>query len=214
MHSPHPDTGAFGVRGADGYGGSSTHHAHYVPRSSAAVALLGILAMAAPAAAERLRAPACDAPPARATKPASVRDVDWCNRDDLGVWGSGGLRDGRSTVHLYRDISQPHDTIAASLRGVVVGDLDGDRRPEAVVVLEKTTWIGRTGRSTGGTIAYVYGFAKGAPVRLGAIATGTPVEAITLAKRVVTITSGPATARSTRSYRRVKADFVEITRAP
>jgi hypothetical protein len=191
MSSPYRDTGA----------------------PAAAVAMLGIIAMAAPAAAERLRAPACDAPPARATKPASVRDVDWCNRDDLGVWG-GGLRDGRSEIHLYPDIGKPHDTIAVSLRGVVYGDVDGDRRPEAVVVIEKTTWIGSTGRSTGGTIAYVYGFAKGAPVRLGAIATGTPVEAITIAKRVITITSGPPTATSTLSYRRVKSDFVEITRAP
>lgn len=175
------------------------------------IVMLGMTAAAAEA--EPLRAPTCNAPPARATKPVSVRDVDWCNRDDLGVWGSA-LRDGRSEIHLYPKLGQPHDTIAVSLRGVVYGDLDGDRRPEAVVVVEKTTWIGSTGASSGGSTAYVYRFAKGAAVRVGQIPTGTPVTAIAIAKGVVTITSGPTGGAATLSYRRVNDDFVEVTRTP
>jgi 2-keto-4-pentenoate hydratase/2-oxohepta-3-ene-1,7-dioic acid hydratase in catechol pathway len=97
----------------------------------------------------------------------------------------------------------------------VYGDLDGDRRPEAVVVVEQGTQSGSTGQFSGGTYAVVYGFAKGAPVQLGSIiTTGTPVGSITIAKGVVTITSGPANARSTQSFRRSKGDFVEITPAP
>jgi hypothetical protein len=123
------------------------------------------------------------------------------------------MREGHSSVHLYADIGEPHDTIAATLRGVIYGDLDGDKRPEAAVVIESSTWIGRTGDHSGGTSVYVYKLAGGKPTLIGSIPAGTPVDAITIRKGIVTVTSGPAHAKATMRFRRVKDDFVEVPAA-
>src|SRR5690606_21675138 len=123
----------------------------------------------------------------------TVRDVDWCNFA-FGVGPRGGaLREGHSSVHLYADIGKPHDTIATTLRGVVYGDLDGDGRLEAAIVLETSMWFARTGAHSGGTSVSIYALRRGTPTNLGSIATDKTVHAITLGKGVVTITSSDGT---------------------
>lgn len=173
--------------------------------------VLVVALMVTHARADAVKAPTCGAPKAT-SKLRTVRDVDWCNFN-FGHW-KGPLRQGRSEVHLYADMGgpnpAPHDTIAVSLRGVIYGDLDGDKRPEAAVILEKTTWIGRTGQSTGGTSVYIYSLVKGTPTLRGSVPGGTPVDAVSLGKGIITVTSGPKGQKTTLRYRRDKDDFVEV----
>lgn len=169
-------------------------------------AILLVAFVASHATADPVAAPACG-PPRAATTLRSVRDVDWCNFD-VGFW-KGRLREGHVEVHLYQKLDEPHDTVSASLRGVVYGDFDGDKRPEAAVVIESATWSGKSGRVSGGTSVKIYSLVKGTPTSMGAIPAGTPVDAIVIAKGIVSVTSGPATAKTTLRYRRVKGDFVE-----
>lgn len=174
--------------------------------------VLVVSLLASHATAETVKAPRCG--PAKQTKktPSSVRDVDWCNYN-FGFW-KGPLREGHSEVHLYSDMGgpnpAPHDTIAVSLRGVIYGDLDGDKRPEAAVILQNTTWIGRTGRSSGGTSVYIYSLVKGAPTLLGSVPAGTPVDSVSLGKGIVTVTSGPKGQKETMRFRRDKDGFAEV----
>lgn len=170
-----------------------------------ALVVVGLLA--SHAAAEKRVDPACG-PPAKKKTLRTMRDVDWCNFD-FGFW-KGPLREGRSSVHLYADLGEPHDTIAASLRGVIYGDFDGDKRLDAAIVIESATWIGRTGAHSGSTTVYLYTLAKGRPTGLGSVPAGTPVDDITLGKGIVTVTSGPANGKATLRYRRVKGEFVEV----
>lgn len=160
------------------------------------------------ATAETVKAPACGPPPTKPKPVRTLRDVDWCNAD-VGGW-KGKLREGHSSVHLYADLGEPHDTIATTLRGIVYGDLDGDKRLEAALVIESSTWIGKTGDHSGGTGVSLYKLVRGKPTRIGSIPAGTPVRAITIRKGVVTVTSGPDTARTTTRWRRDQDDFVEI----
>ena len=164
------------------------------------------------ATAETVNDPSCGPPPAKATSVKMLRDVDWCNFD-VGAW-KGSLREGRNVVHLYSQIGgpnpAPHDTISTTLRGIVYGDLDGDKRPEAALVIETSNWYGRTGNHSGGSSVQIYKLVGGKPTRLGELASGTPVRAITLGKGIVTVTSGPDSATTTLRYRRLKDRFVEI----
>lgn len=160
------------------------------------------------ATAETVKAPACKPPPEKPKPVRTLRDVDWCNAD-VGGW-KGQLREGRSSVHIYPRMGGAHDTIATSLRGVIYGDLDGDKRLEAALVIESSTWIGRTGDHSGGTGVSIYKLVRGTPTRIGSIPAGTPVRAITIAKGVVTVTSGPDNAQTTTRWRRDKDDFIEI----
>lgn len=170
------------------------------------VRVLVLVAAVAPvAAAETVKPPSCGPAKQTTAKPRSVRDVDWCNFD-VGAW-KGPLREGHSEVHLYKDLGAPHDTIAVSLRGIVYGDVDGDNRLEAALVIEKSTWIGRTGDHSGGTSVSIYTLSKGKPVLLGSIPAGTPALAITFAKRRISVTSGAGANKTTVTYRRVKNDF-------
>jgi hypothetical protein len=143
-----------------------------------------------------------------AKKLSSLRDVDWCNFD-FALW-KGKMREGHSSVHLYADLGEPHDTITATLRGVIYGDFDGDKRPDAAVVIERSTWIGRTGDHSGSTSVYVYKLVGGKATRLGSIPAGTPVDAITIRKGIVAVTSGPANAKTTMRFHRVNDDFIEV----
>ena len=160
------------------------------------------------ATAETVKSPSCGPPPAKAKPVKTLRDVDWCNFD-VGAW-KGSLHEGRNEVHLYADLGQPHDTISTTLRGIVYGDLDGDKRPEAALVIETSNWYGRTGNHSGGSSVQIYKLVGGKPTRLGELASGTPVRAITLGKGIVTVTSGPDSATTTLRYRRLKGTFVEI----
>ena len=97
--------------------------------------LLGLLATTSHAAPPTPLT--CGAAPTRPAR--SITTVDWCTLD--GVAWKGSLVDGRSSVHLYRDLGKPHDTISTRIVSVDYADLDGDRRPEAFVVIERATWI-------------------------------------------------------------------------
>lgn len=176
----------------------------------ARVAIVLIL-VASHATAEKVATPTCG--PAKATrKLTSLRGVDWCNFD-FGFW-KGAMREGHSSVHLYADMggpdAAPHDTIAASLRGVIYGDVDGDKRPEAAVVIQSSTYFGRSDKHSSHTSVYMYKLAGGKPAQLGSIPAGTPVDAVTIGKGIVTVTSGPPNATTTVRYRRVKDEFVEV----
>jgi len=171
-----------------------------------ALLLVGIVA--SHATAETLKAPKCGPAKTPPAKVRTVKDVDWCNFD-IGFW-KGPLRQGHAEVHLYADMGQPHDTIAASLRGVIYGDYNGDKVLDAAVVIESSTWIGKTGDHSGGTSVHMYTLASGKPTSIGSIPAGTPVDAITLGKGIVTIVSGPKNAKATMRFRRGKSDFEEV----
>jgi hypothetical protein len=163
--------------------------------------------LASPVRADPVTPAVCHPAPPLVAKPASVREIDWCNRDELGGW-KGRLRGGRSEVHLYAKLGEPHDTIAAALRGVVYGDLDGDKQLEAAVVIERSTWIERTGAHSASSMVHLYGFAGGAAVRLAELPAGTPVDAITFGGGMVEITSGPVGAKATQRFRRTATGAV------
>lgn len=178
-------------------------------RISCALALVSCIA--SQAFAEKLRAPTCKAASAKKPAPSTVETVDWCNFAVGGLKG-GQLRAGHSSVHLYRELGQPHDTISASLLGVVFGDLDGDKQNEAALVIERSTWIGGDSTPTSHSMTVeIYAMVKRAPTRIGSIPipTDTPVQAISLGKGIVTVTSGKP--KKTLRYRRDADDFVEVT---
>jgi hypothetical protein len=161
------------------------------------------------AVAEPVRAPTCSDPVPNRPAPRRITDVDWCNFD-AGMW-KGSLRAGHSSLHLYRKLSGPHDTIATSLRGVVYGDLDGDRTREAAVVIERTAWYGGASTpSSNSWTVYVYDFAKGTARLRGTIAADKPVHAITFAKRTVTVSSGEPAATTRFRWDATSSDFVEL----
>ena len=72
-------------------------------------------------------------------KPAAITAVDWCSA--TGVAMMGALVDGKSELHEYEELGQPHDTILTRIVSVDYADVDGDRRPEALVVIEQTAWF-------------------------------------------------------------------------
>lgn len=170
------------------------------------VCLAGLVRLAA---ADPVVRPTCGDPATKPTKIRSLRDVDWCNFDYGGF--NGEMRSGHAELHIYPDIDGPHDTIDDSLEGVVYGDLDGDKRPDAAVVFEHTNWSGATGKSSTSSAVHVYTFAHGKPVLLASLPAGTPVREIVFARRTLTVTSGPDTAITTTSYRRANGTLVEVT---
>jgi hypothetical protein len=159
------------------------------------------------ATAETVKAPTCGPPPATPAPVRTVRDVDWCNAHVGGI--AGPLSAGRSEYHEYPELGGPHDTILMSLRGIVYGDFDGDKRPEAALVIETEYWF-VNGNSSQESSVRIYSLVRGKPTLLGSIPSGTPVRAITLGKGVVTVTSGPDKAQSTQRYRRAKAGFAAV----
>lgn len=173
-------------------------------RALAAVAVLG--ASPSLAAASPPTPPDCDRPPPPGAK--GLRGVDWCNFD-VGVW-KGSLRDGHSEVHLYADLGKPHDTIATSLRSVDYLDVDGDRRPEALLVIEQTSWFGGGSRSSSGSDVKVYAWRGGKPVVVAELPIGTPVLDVALVGKVLTIVSGPDRATTRFRWDRRKRTLVEV----
>ena len=162
--------------------------------------------LAAPASADPVRKPTCADPPAKPRAPREITDVDWCNHDFLIT--KGPLRRGSSSLHLYRSLGGPHDTIITTLAGIVYGDLDGDRKPEAAIVLEKATWTASRNEPATNTDVYVYTFARGKPVMIGAAGAGRPVHDITFKRGVISVTSGDP--KQTARYRRGKDDLTPI----
>lgn len=162
-----------------------------------------------PAAADPPTPAACDRPRPRGA--SGIRAVDWCNLD-VGGW-KGALRDGHHEVHLYADLGEAHDTIATSLRSIDYGDLDGDRRPEAFLVIEQTTWIASRDDSSTGSDVAIYTLRGGRPVKLASIPIGTPVASIAIRRGLVELISGPDRARTRFRWRRGKGT-VEVVPAP
>ena len=150
-------------------------------------ATLGLGLFAATAHATPPTPLVCGAPPA--APPRAITAVDWCNLD--GVAWKGRLVDGHSEVHLYSDLGKPHDTISTRIVSVDYADLDGDRRPEAFVVVERATWTGGRAEPSVGTDVLVYAWRRGAPVRLAELPAGSPITDLTIRRGVVTMTSGP-----------------------
>lgn len=157
----------------------------------AATLALGLLGSLGSLAATAHAAPptplACGTPPT--APPRAITAVDWCSLD--GVAWKGRLVDGHSEVHLYRDLGKPHDTISTRIVAVDYADLDGDRRPEAFVVVERATWIADRAEPSVGTDVLVFAWRRGAPVRLGELPVGTPITDLAIRRGVVTIVSGP-----------------------
>jgi hypothetical protein len=158
------------------------------------------------AVADPVTPAACDRPPP--AKARGLAAIDWCNFD-VGAW-MGPLHRGRTEVHLYNDLDQAHDTIATTLRTIDYADLDGDRRPEAFLAIERTTWIAERDQPSGGTSIAVYTLRAGKPERLGSIPVGTPVLELTVKKGVVELVSGPDRARTRHRWRAATGAFEPI----
>ncbi len=103
---------------------------------------------------------AAAAPP---TSYASLRAVDWCNRDYLP--GIAHLRNGRAEIHEYPALGGPHDTDIFLLGSVAVGDLDGDGVEEAAVVLDHQSY-GAHGGGHHQSDVFVYALRSGKVVQL------------------------------------------------
>lgn len=169
---------------------------------------LGLLATASQAAPPTPLT--CGTPPA--SPPRAITAVDWCNLD--GVAWKGRLVDGHSEVHLYRDLGKPHDTIATRIVSVDYADLDGDRRPEAFVVVERTSWTGDRAEPSVYADVFVYAWRRGAPVRLAELPTGTPLTDLTIRRSVVELVSGPDAARTRHRWSRRTKAFTELPPPP
>lgn len=178
--------------------------------------VLGAVAMtlgaAGAAEARPVTAAACDRPAPTVARPRRAADVDWCN---AGVGGmKGRLVRGSADLHLYSDLGRPHDTISTTLRSVDYGDVDGDGRAEAVLVIERTTWIANRDTSSSASDVLVYAVRRGRPVQLGSIPAGTPVTDLTIARGRVTLVSGPDGATTAWRWRRARGEFAEVRPTP
>lgn len=182
-------------------------------RARVAIAVVsGLLSLVTLASADPVKEPVCREPPARPRAVKTIADVDWCNFDYGGGKGSL-LTAGKSSLHLYRKLGEPHDTIARALRGVIYGDLDGDKKREAAIVLQHTTWFANRDTPSSSTTVLIYTLVDGAPRLLGSIPAADPVSDVSFAKGGVTVRAG--TPAATVRYRRDRAgkDFVEVPAA-
>jgi hypothetical protein len=78
-----------------------------------------------------------------------------------------------------------------------------------VVIERYASYVQRPGSSSA-MLVHVYRSANREPELLGIIYAGTPVDAITLANGIVTITSGPAGAKTTSRHRWQADGFVDL----
>lgn len=92
-------------------------------------------------------------------KVQSLRDVDWCNFDYDG-WVS--LRGGSNEIHEYMEMGGMHDTIVHQLVSVAYGDLDGDSREEAVVLIREEAWY-TNGSGSSGASMFLFELDRGRP---------------------------------------------------
>jgi hypothetical protein len=166
------------------------------------VGLSVLLGVASVSHADPISAPTCAPPAEKVLAPKTLRDVDWCNFD-YGLW-RGTMREGRSEVHLYAKLGQPHDTIAHHLRGVVYGG------KLAAIVIEQSSWYAASNRGSSSSTVYVYELTKGVAKQVGTFPAGTPVREIVFGKGTIAVTSGPDTSIATMTFKRGKAGFVEV----
>ncbi len=175
------------------------------------VAMLAVATLPATSLASPPTPLRCDgaAPP---SPPRAIADVAWCSLD--GVAWKGPLVRGRSEVHLYSDLGQPHDTISTRIASVDLADLDGDRRPEAFVVIERSTWIADREQPSVGSDLAVYAWRRGALVRLATLPAGTPITDLTIRRGVIAMVSGPDAAPTRHRWSRRTRTFTELPTAP
>lgn len=163
---------------------------------------LVLVLIAATATAAPVKAPVCRT---KAKKPVhTIKDVDWCNFD-YGGGKDSRLHDGHSSLHLYSDLGEAHDTIGLSLRGVIYGNVDGDKALEAAIVLERSMSTPTGDRPSSSTTIALYKLVKSVPTRIGSIPATSPVVAVALAKDTVAVTGGKP--KTTQRYRRAGDDF-------
>jgi len=145
-------------------------------------------------------------------KPAAITAVDWCSAP--GVAMMGALVDGKSELHEYEELGQPHDTILTRIASVDYADVDGDRRPEALVVIEQTAWFATRDEPSVSTDVAVYEWRRGAAVRMATLPAGSPVTALSVRRGVVTMTSGPDRAVTRHRWSSRKRAFAALPTAP
>ena len=145
-------------------------------------------------------------------KPAAITAVDWCSAP--GVAMMGALVDGKSELHEYEELGQPHDTILTRIVSVDYADVDGDRRPEALVVIEQTAWFATRDEASVSTDVAVYEWRRGAAVRMATLPAGSPVTALSVRRGVVTMTSGPDRAVTRHRWSSRKRAFAALPTAP
>jgi hypothetical protein len=97
------------------------------------------------------------------TSYASVRAVDWCNREY--IVGFASLRRGQAEIHEYATMGGAHDTDIFLLGSVAYGDLDGDGLEEAAVVLDHQSF-GANGGEHYSSQVFVFSLRKGAVVEV------------------------------------------------
>lgn len=143
-----------------------------------------------------------------APRAAGIAGVDWCSAE--GVAMMGALVDGKSEIHEYEELGQPHDTILTRIVSVDYADVDGDRRPEALVVVEQTAWFATRNEPSVSSEVQVYAWRRGARVRLGTLPSGTPVIDLAVRRGVIAMVSGPDRARTRHRWLSRKATFVAL----
>ena len=65
----------------------------------------------------------------------SLQKVDWRNFQYVPAWIK--LKDGKSEIHEYYKMGQPHDTIIWTLKEVCYGDINNDKIEDALIIIEE-----------------------------------------------------------------------------
>ena len=145
-------------------------------------------------------------------KPTAITAVDWCAAP--GVAMMGVLVDGKSEMHEYDELGGPHDTILTRIVSVDYADVDGDRKLEALVVIEREVWFATRDQASRSSEVAVYEWRRGAAVRMAALPAGTPVTALSVRRGVVSMTSGPDAAVTRHRWSSRKRAFAALPTAP
>jgi hypothetical protein len=126
--------------------------------------------------------------------------------------GAAPLVAGRAEVHLDEPDGQGHDTTITTLRSIDFADVDGDRRPEAMLVLERAHWSAAGVEASRSSDLVIFTVRGGRPHRLTALPIGTPVDDLVVRRGVVTLVSGPDRATTRWRWDRRRQALVERVR--
>jgi hypothetical protein len=137
---------------------------------------------------------------------ASLRNVDWCNRDYS--WGGASLRAGKCEVHEYEELPGPHGTDLFSLGAVVYGDVVGDAAEEAIVLVDHVAFPSKGGLPWRDAMGYVFALQGSDAVRVGLLPSAYGVDVRIEAKTIALVRTDASGRSCVHRYSNVGGKFV------
>jgi hypothetical protein len=137
---------------------------------------------------------------------ASLRNVDWCNRDYS--WGSASLRAGKCEVHEYEELPGPHGTDLFSLGAVVYGDVWGDAAEEAIVLVDHIAYPAKGGLPWRDAMGYVFALQGSDAVQVGLLRSAYGVEVRIEARTIALVRTDASGQSCVHRYSNVGGKFV------